>query len=153
MQKIAISAAMVLLAGCTLDHGKIEGSIRDELKAKGVAMKSVTCPTGVSIKKGDQFDCSGEDDEGEKLTFHVEQTDSGGQISWKLEGAIINPEKLGDLIEKKIHEKADVKCPQKTRILKKDQSFTCDVTVEGQTHKVTLVAEDNDGNVKWKIDG
>jgi hypothetical protein len=145
-----VATASFLAAGCNIDHSKVEDSIRQGLKEKGVNLKSVDCPADRRIKKGDTFDCTGVDEGGQHLVFTVTQGD-GGNVNWKLDGMIINQAKLGDSIEHKVGKAADVKCPEKTVILKPGQSFTCDVDVDGKTHKVLITLQDKEGNVAWKI--
>ncbi len=153
MMKKGLVIAAVVASGCglfKLDHGKIEKSIQAEVKAKGVDLTSVTCPSR-PIKKGDTFDCDGVDTDGQKLVFHVDQTDDKGSISWKLDGMIINQRKVGDDIEKKVGATADVQCPEKAVILKVGESFTCDVVMADGKHKVTLTLSDSTGTVAWRV--
>jgi hypothetical protein len=134
-----------------LDHAKVEKDITTELAKKDVVMRSVDCPAARALKSGDTFDCTGVDEDGEKLTFHVNQSDASGSFSWKLDGMIINKRKVGDSIEAKLHKSADVTCPEKAVILKPGQSFNCDVAIEGKTHKVQITLTDSTGAVSWKL--
>src|SRR5437660_1107330 len=104
--------AVTILACGKVSHTKVEQSIKDKLAAKGVGITSVTCPDR-PIKKGDTFDCDGVDSDGQKLSFHVEQTDAQGSVDWKLDGMIINMQSVGDSIEKTVGTAADVQCPNK----------------------------------------
>jgi hypothetical protein len=152
---LALAAVSLAASACCgagkLDDTKLESSITTELAGKGVVMKSIDCPSGRPQKAGDKFDCSGVDEDGEKLVFHVEQTDGHGGFSWKMDGMIINKKKVGDAIEAKLHKSADVQCSEKAVILNVGQSFTCDAIVEGKTHKVQLTLTDASGNVSWKL--
>ena len=143
------------LAACCgagkLDHTKVEKDITTELAKKEVVMKSVDCPAGRALHKGDTFDCNGVDEDGEKLVFHAEQTDASGSFHWKMDGMIINKRKVGDSIEAKLHKSADVTCPEKAVILKPGQSFVCDVAIEGKSHKVQITLTDSTGAVSWKL--
>lgn len=149
----AMLAFALLATGCTIDKKKLESSITAECKAKGITLKSVDCPGDRKAKKGDAFDCNGETEDGDKVVFHVTQLD-GGAIEWKLDGQILNQAKVGDSLEKaideKTHVKADVKCPEKTIILLKGKSFTCDATVDDKTKKVDITLGEGD-SYSWKV--
>ncbi len=141
-----------MLLGCKVDHGKVEASIGDDMKAKGLALKSITCPADRKVKVGDKFDCTGEDASGKKLTWHVTQTEGGG-AAWELEGHLVNQAAVGDSIEKKIDEKADVKCPAQTSVLGPGDSFLCDVDVGGKTIKVKIEDGAKADEYRWSLQG
>jgi hypothetical protein len=142
--------ALTILACGKIQHAKVEQSIKDKLATKGMALTSLTCPDR-PIKQGDKFDCDGTDSDGQKLTFHVEQTDAQGSVDWKLDGMIINKQKIGDSIEKSVGAAADVRCPEKTVVMKVGESFTCDLHIGAQMKKVQLTLTNDQGDVSWKI--
>jgi hypothetical protein len=154
--EVASLAGAIMVLGFTIlacgkiQHAKVEQSIRDKLATKGLALTTLTCPDR-PIKKGDTFDCNGTDSDGQALTFHVEQTDEKGAVDWKLDGMIINKAKIGDSIEKTVGAAADVRCPEKTVVMKVGESFTCDVHVGSQVKKVDLTLTNDKGDVTWKI--
>jgi hypothetical protein len=141
---------LAILACGKVQHGKVEQSIKDKLATKGMALTSLTCPDR-PIKKGDTFDCDGVDSDGQKLTFHVEQTDDTGSVDWKLDGMIINKQKIGDSIEKSVGAAADVRCPEKTVVMKVGESFTCDLHIGAQMKHVELTLTNDKGDVSWVI--
>ncbi len=156
MKRTAVVAAalcLLTIPSCKprLDAKKIEKSIGSEFEAKDIKLRSITCPANVPIKQGDKFDCEASDSEGQSLVVHVEQTDNAGSISWKLDGMIINMQKVGDSIEAKVGQSADVKCPEMNMILRVNESFTCDATIAGGPHKVAITLTDSSGNVAWKV--
>lgn len=154
MEKSWIAVACLALSACGLmkiDHKKVEQSIKSETSAKGLELTSIDCPTNVKLKAGEAFACNGVDVDGQKLSFRVDQVDGNGSIKWKLDGMIINKQKVGDSIEKAVGAAADVTCPAKTVVLNVGDSFTCDVTVAGTAHKVVITLTDTEGNVSWKI--
>jgi hypothetical protein len=148
-----LGVVTLLALGCNpvLDKKKIETSITSECKSKGLTLKTVDCPAGRHQKQGDTFDCHGTTDDGQALTFTVTQNDHAGNISWKLDGQIMDLAKLGDSIESKVHKAADVKCPSKVKVLKSGDVFKCDVDIEGKHQQVEITVKDNDGNVHWKV--
>ena len=144
------SFALAAIACNSLDSKKLETNISSTLAEKGVEMKSVSCPA--TVKSGEAFACTGETKDGDKVTFDVTQK-GGGDVAWALRGQILDAQKLGDSIESKVGNKADVQCPKKTIILVKGTKVSCDVVVEGQKTKVDIVANDDQGNVEWKMGG
>jgi Domain of unknown function (DUF4333) len=150
----ALVALGVLTSGCTVDKKKVEGSITDEFKSKGIKLKSVDCPANQKAKKGETFDCKAETDDGDKLTIHVTLNDNMGSLEWKLDGKILEEAKVGHSLEKaiddKAHVKADVTCPDKTIVLLSGKSFTCDATIDGKSKKVDITLGEDD-NYTWKI--
>ena len=150
-----VGAALVsfTLMACTLDNKKIEDSIRTTIKDRGITMKTVACPSGQKSSVGSKFECTGETEDGGKLKFQVEVTGAGGDIKWELEGKILDLKKLGDMVEKQVHESADVTCPEKSMVVKKGDVVECDVEIEGKKQKLEIKAVDNDGNVKAQLKG
>jgi len=128
---------------------KIEASVRLGLGAKGVTLKSLSCPDGRPIKSGDTFDCAGVDQDDKALTFHVVQADNTGDVTWKMEGMIVDQTKIGDSIESKVGHAADVQCPAKIVIMKIGEAFTCPVLIEGKTRSVRMVLMNENGDVSW----
>ena len=142
-----------LLLACSIDNKKVEQSVIDTMKDKGVKMKSVSCPTGKPMKSGTKFDCTGTSDDGVDMTFHVEETDGSGTIKWELDGLILDKKKLGDGLEKDLGGGADIKCPEKTVIIHKGTTFDCDYEKDGEKGTVTLTADDDKGNFTVKKKG
>jgi hypothetical protein len=157
---VLVLAAVTLTAliGCStqIDHTKVEGSIRDELKAKGVTMASLSCPATIVAKAGGTFACTGADDQGTNATFTVTMKDDQGSISWVFDGTIVGMKEAGDSLEaaltQNVGKKVDVKCPDKAILAKKDCAFTCDATVDGESHKLAVKCTDDKGNVTGKVE-
>jgi hypothetical protein len=148
-----MAVALLTMCAChnNLDKGKLESSISDTCKSKGLALKSVTCPADRPVKEGDTFDCNGVTDDGDKLDFHVTQKDAQGNIDWKLTCAIIDASKIGDSIEEKVGKGADVKCAAKTIVMVKGKTIKCKATIEEKEHEVAITGTDDEGGVSWKI--
>lgn len=149
---VSLALGSFVLLGCTtqLDSKKLEGSITDGMKAKGVNMTSVSCPGGQNAKEGTTFKCTGTDDQGTPGSFTVTVKDGSGDVDWKLDGKYIDMAKVGDSLEKSLAQgdkKVDVKCPTKSALVKKGNKFSCDVTIDGQPTKVTMTFTDDEGTV------
>lgn len=158
MKKILTIVPLLVLSvvACAtrIDHSKVEQSIKDELKTKGVTMASVTCPDKITAKAGGTFDCTGTDDQGTNAKFTVTMKDDQGSIEWKLDGKIIDMKKLGDGMESKIAaagKPIDVKCPEKSMIAKKGCQFACDATDGHDTVKIHFTCSDDEGNLDYKM--
>jgi hypothetical protein len=154
-RRIAVLTAVgVTVSACGLmkiDHKKVEQSIKTQAAAKGLDLTSIDCPKNIPLKQGEAFACNGVDADGKNVSFRVDQTDSKGDIQWKLDGMIIDKQKVGDSIEKSVGAAADVTCPAKTVVLNVGDSFTCDVKIAGNTRKVTITLTNTKGDVSWKI--
>ncbi|WP_353866716.1 DUF4333 domain-containing protein [Svornostia abyssi] len=73
--------------GCgttTLDTDKAETEITKELDKQVGTGAKVSCPDDVEVKKGDTFNCTATDPEGNKATIVVTQKDDEGNITWEL---------------------------------------------------------------------
>jgi hypothetical protein len=153
MRRVTVLALLFFAAaGCSkLDSKVLENAIVTALKAKGVGLKSITCPPDRPLKQGDEFTCSGVDGDDQALTFHVSQTDSVGSTHWEVDGVIVDQQKKGDSIESKIGESADVRCPPKVVVMKVGAAFSCPVQVEGAMHVVEITIDNDKTDVHWKI--
>ena len=152
---VVVAVAALTVIGCQsqIDHTKLESSIRDELKTKGVTMFALTCPDKLATKAGTTFKCTGTDDQGTAVSFDVTMKDEQGRVSWTLDGKLIDMQKLGDDMEARMStdKKVDVKCPTKTMIAKKGCAFSCDATVDGKATKIAFTCTDDQGNLDFKM--
>jgi hypothetical protein len=157
MRGIIIGLALALVA-CTnqIDSSKVEASIHETSKTKGLPLASISCPAGVKIEKGRTFKCNVTDAQGTAATVTVTMTDNDGTISWDLDGKMVDMKKLGDDMEAKISaaggKDVDVKCPSKTFIAKKGCKFTCDATAGTDTLKIAFTCNDDQGDLDYKIE-
>jgi hypothetical protein len=149
---------LALTAGCksqTLDANKMQTYLQDELKAKNVTLTSVTCPTGIALKRGTTFQCTGKDDQGTTGVFDMTVTDNNGTVSWNLEGKYLDMKVLGDKLESRISaargQPADVTCPSKNILVAKGGTFTCDVLLGGSQAKIVFTFANNDGDLEYKV--
>lgn len=156
MRTLLVALCVIPLVACNalrphLDDKKIEASIRSEFKSQGVDIKNIDCPENRPLKEGDEFECKVKDDDGDDLTIKVEQTDAHGSIKWKLDGKILDMDKVGDMLEPKVGSDVDVQCPSKKIVLIEGKKFSCKYSKNGAKGKVQFTTVDNDGNVKWKL--
>ncbi len=145
--------AAIALAGCKtqIDQDKVQALVKSVCEEKKVKVKSVSCPAGREAKEGDEFECTGELEDGSKFAAKVKQTDAKGTVLATVVGRFVNLKELGDSMEKNAGPGADVKCADKTILLRKGDSFTCDITVGDTKGSVTYTAKDDEGSVDKKV--
>jgi hypothetical protein len=79
-----LCATSSLLVGCKkLDSAEIEMSIDQRALGRGWYVSSVSCPTGLAMKRGHDFSCTLRFDDGQKLEIKVKQTDDDGHVEWE----------------------------------------------------------------------
>jgi hypothetical protein len=82
----AVALAALPLAGCgdrVIDQKKAEKYVRNGLLSNGVAanrIKSVSCPSGVKVKKGKTFDCTATDTSGQSIRITLRMLDDKGTV-------------------------------------------------------------------------
>ena len=85
----AVCAALIVI-GCgmrTIDAGDLEDELKPSIEEEwGLKVKSVKCPDGRELRKGDTFDCTVVSTAGEKAVLKVTQTDAQGHFSYRFEG-------------------------------------------------------------------
>lgn len=86
MRRVVIAAVVIGLSGCsfgagTIDHKKAENLARKVAGGNSkVALKSVSCPSGIKLKKGATFDCDVVYGNGAKATITLHQLDDNGRV-------------------------------------------------------------------------
>jgi NAD(P)H-hydrate repair Nnr-like enzyme with NAD(P)H-hydrate epimerase domain len=81
-------AAAFGFAGCgetTIDNGKLQDKIKTGVTEQtGAKVKSVNCPSGVKAEKGKTFTCDITAANGQTGKITVTQSDSKGNVTWKI---------------------------------------------------------------------
>jgi hypothetical protein len=142
-------------AGChrSLDKDKLEGLIKSIGTENKLGIASVSCPADRPAKQGDEFECTGELDDKSKFVAKMTQTDDQGTVKALLVGRVVNLKAFGEDLEKKYFQepKGDVKCSEKVILLRKGDTFTCDVTVGESAASVVFTATSDEGDVDRKV--
>jgi hypothetical protein len=140
---------VVAAAGCSkvIDPDKVSDSIKEDLLAKKVVIKSVDCPSGKTAKQGDKFQCTVTTDH-QTLTIDVDQVDNDGSIKWELQGRIYNERALGDKLEAQAGGGVDIQCGDQVTIMKKGDAIHC--VTKHPDGKITLTAKNDDGDIDIK---
>ena len=135
----------VALAACKqIDHDKLEGMITNDLTSHKLVIKSVECPSGRQLKKGDEFTCAVKTDH-QELTATVTQTDDDGSVTYLIPGSAVNEKAVGDSLESSIGGGIDVQCGDQSGVYRKGDTIHCDT--KHPDGKITIVFKDDDGNV------
>jgi hypothetical protein len=74
---------MAFAAGCgetQIDSGKAEDLVKKVAGSGTVKLKSASCPSGIKAKKGADFKCDVEYEDGAKGTITVHQENNDGSI-------------------------------------------------------------------------
>jgi hypothetical protein len=155
------SASVCAGSGCggsTIDVKKAEQATKAYVaKATGATVSSVSCPSGIPLKKGGAFSCVATEADGTTGAVVATQTDSKGDVSlspptFAASGGTIDNARAESLTRALVARStgADVKsvsCPPSVA-LKKGATFTCVATgADGTTAPVTETQTDSTGNV------
>lgn len=150
-------AATLVLAACggdkTVDDQQVEQGIEDSVTLAGVKVDKVSCPSDVTVSKGDTFDCSVSASNGTTATVVVTQ-EGGNRYTYSVKsGSLKVPGTvLADSVEKDLAAQgatgASVTCPE-TVVVKVGTTVTCDVSgAQGAASgTVTFSFSSNDGTI------
>jgi uncharacterized protein DUF4333 len=153
---LAAVVAVMITAGCgksSLDGNKLEGQIKRRIKAGGVELPKLACPSGRKVKKGDRFQCKGEAANGVAITVAVVQTSDGGSVSWNVTGGLLDVPSIEDAIQRQARDAGEVTvdCQSPDLVAVRDgDSLTCQSTTVGEpkqstTYKVTANSNATNG--------
>ena len=149
---VTLAALVALACGCetVVAGGKVEESIHADLKAKGVDLAAIHCPTKIVVQKGAKLFCSANDEDGNTATFAVTFTDAKGGIDWSVDAQLLDLKKFGDALESVLSDQVgkpvDVSCPARGVITKVGRKIACDADVGGRASRVQCTMNDDDGH-------
>jgi uncharacterized protein DUF4333 len=141
----AVVAVVLTAGGCgksSLDGNKLEGQIKRRIKAGGVELPKLSCPSGRKVKKGDRFQCKGEAANGVPITVAVVQTSGSGSVSWNVTRGLLDVPRIRDEIQRQAGD-VTVDCQSPDLVAARDgDPITCQATTVGEpkqttTYKVT----------------
>lgn len=140
-----------LLAGCKkFDNKELEDTIQKGATTQGISFASVTCPPNQPMRENTKFTCACVDKVGTQGTVDVLAVNNHGRIEWKLRNKFMNMRVVGDSLEdklsKRLNKVVDVVCPSDNILVRKDVSFSCDITVGAEKARITLTAKADDGS-------
>lgn len=156
---LTLSAVVLSVSGCgaadepTLDAGKAEGAISTGIKDQLDLDLRIECPSGIPLKEGRKFTCTGSAENSEDVEIEARQTDTDGNIAWKAD--VMATSQIEEQVTEGIRESRNlivtIECPDAV-VLEVGHDFDCDVeTPEGETDIIQVTIEDEDGNVSWLV--
>lgn len=123
--------------------------------ATGLSVQSVSCPTDMAVKAGNQFDCQAIA-EGESFAIAVTLINEiGPEFTWTTKG-LLQMTKLEQFIQDRIKAKSGalvtVNCGRKTRNANPNDTFVCQITdTQGKSRDAKVTVKDTQGNVDIAI--
>jgi hypothetical protein len=148
-----VLAASALVAGCgkVIKKDSLEGGIKSAFEKAGLKLKSAECPADRPVKAGDVFDCTGELDEGGKVTVNVTQKNDTGHVSFDIVGFVFTEATVNELLTKAAGSKVEAKCTKKVAVLRKGESVSCEYKIGENTDKIEYTAADDEKSLKAKV--
>lgn len=150
-------ALSVLTAGCgetKIDGPKAEGLIRELVtKDVGARVASVSCPKGITAKKGVVLNCAIKAIDGTQGNVIVTGQDSEGGVDLRAPFLTVRKAEADMAREIGEDEGAAVKvaCPELTTV-RAGVTFVCKATADGQARSVTGRFLDADGRFSFRAD-
>ena len=148
-------ASATAIAGCAkeIDNKDAEAFLTDSIsKQTGSTIKAVSCPDGISLKRGDTFDCSVTAADGTSGTVTVTQTNGDGGVS--ISTPFLPIARLANQIAARLSEQVDEKvtleCPDLVKV-EKGGRFDCRGTNGEKTRRIIVTQKDDKGNVKYTL--
>ena len=152
---LPLALAAVALSGCAkeIDDKKAESFIAKQVRNQvGSQVASVACPSGLTAKKGETFECTVTGTDGSTGKTTVTEKDDQGNVS--VSAPFIHVRDLertiGQGIAQQIGSDVDVGCPE---IIpgEKGAVFECEATSGSDKATVEVTQTDGQGNVNYKV--
>ena len=149
--------AAVLIGGC--GSTKIDGKKAEDLVAKsvrediGAEVKSVSCPRGLTAKKGETFECTVTGSDGTTGKATVTEKDAKGNVEASapfVHVSNLEEQIAGGLSDQVGGSNVDVSCPE-IIVGSKGNVFECDATSGSDKATVEVTQTDEQGNVRYKL--
>ncbi len=148
--------AALALSGCAteIDDKKTEAFIAKSVREQvGARVESVSCPTGLTARKGDTFECTVTGSDGTSGEATVTMKDDEGNVS--ASAPFIHVRNLEQQIAVGISEQVggsdiELSCPEIV-VGKKGDRFECEATSGSDEATVEVTQTDDQGNVDYKL--
>jgi Domain of unknown function (DUF4333) len=158
-EAVALALAAVLLSGCassatTLSTSEGEAKVAEIIETQtGARLKSVRCPDEVEAKKGYAFDCAitGRDSTTGKVRGTVTDVDKRRfHVSAPFMLHVRDAEReIVAVMNRQTETTVEVACPE-VITLRKDGTFVCKASAQGETADVTATFTDTTGRFRFK---
>ena len=156
---LCVAAAAVLVAtgcgGTEIDDAKAERFIEATVTEQvGARVESVECPTGLTAKKGETFECTVTGDDGSTGRTVVTEKDDEGNVA--VSAPFIHVRDLEEQILRGLKDEmggsAELDCPE-IIVGEKGDTFECAVRSAGGESTVLVTQTDDQGNVRYERQG
>jgi hypothetical protein len=148
-------AAALALGGCSteIDAAKGEKLIRRAVTAQvGAKVRSVTCPKGLTAKKGATFRCRVVGADGSSGQVTVTERDDKGKVS--IDAPFLHVGEVEDQIEadlkQKVGDDVTLRCPEIVVVAKGDR-FSCRGRSGGSRARIAVTQQDARGHVRYRV--
>jgi hypothetical protein len=146
----------IVLAGCAteIDDKKAEKFIAGRVEDQaGASVKSVSCPGGLTAKKGKTFECTVTGDDGTTGKVNVTEKDDKGNVA--VSAPFIHKDELQDSLAKSIGDQSgggdiEVVCPD-IIVGEKGGEFECKATAGSDKATIAVTQTDDQGHVTFKV--
>jgi hypothetical protein len=150
-----VALAALALSGCSksIDSDKAEKFIAKSVGSQvGAKVKSVSCPTGLTAKKGETFECTVTGTDGTTGKTTVTEKDDQGNVSVSAPFIHVRnlEQQIASGIAKQIGGSVDVGCPE-IIVGAKGKKFECQATSGSDKAVVEVTQTDDQGNVRYKL--
>jgi hypothetical protein len=150
-----LALTAVVLGGCskTIDSPKAERFIAKSVREQvGADVKSVSCPSDITAKKGDTFECTVTGADGTSGKAVVTEKDDEGNVA--VSAPFIHVRNLEQQIASGIADQVggsvELSCPEIV-VGAKGDTFECQVTAGSDKAVVAVTQTDGKGNVRYKL--
>lgn len=150
---MVILAFSLAACGTVIDGDKAEKNLTKTLEGIGLEVKSVSCPSGMTPKKGDVFTCKVTAADGSKGEVKVREDDAKGNVTYVSD--FLKQEQVEAGVKELVAKRAGsddftVTCPQLIPETK-GSKVTC--TAEDGTNKLDLIVTQNDDQGNYSVTG
>ncbi len=143
----AAAAAAVAMVACaqSLDTAKLQSSIQSKLGEVDLKADSITCPSSIEAKAGNNFECTATV-KGVPVKVSVTQKDDQGNVSYDIGSEVFSTEKVVPAVESYFKDQGatavTVTCPKGVVVAGGNGDFTCTATADGQGYTVKVPLKD-----------
>jgi uncharacterized protein DUF4333 len=152
---LCLAASAVVLAGCAkeIDDAKAEDFIQKTVTEQvGARVESVSCPSGLTAKKGETFECTVTGDDGSEGKVMVTEKDDQGNVSVSAPFIHVRDleEQIGNGLQNQVGGPAELDCPE-IIVGQKGDTFECDAKTPDGPATVQVTQTDDQGNVRYEL--
>lgn len=150
---LAVGLAAIGCGSDTVDAGKVEDGIEQDLASPTAPITSVSCPDDVEKDEGATFSCNAKLSGGGKAKVKVTQTDKGNNFTYAFEPGtlVLTDDTVEPILEKDLAASGvpdtTVDCPDSIKV-KAGETVTCTATGSGgRQGNLTFTFTSDDGSI------